>query len=73
MRKRITYKGLINGNFAIVCDNVPEGMIVDETIEYFQPDEGKVFQHNNEFFDIVIIQNDTNINEYEEVDIPEEE
>lgn len=72
MIKRTTYKGTIDGKFIIACDTIPEGMVANEIIEYFQPDNGKVFCKDGEFFNILIVTKDLNIEEYNEVDIPEE-
>ncbi len=69
MIKRITYKGTINGNFAIACDIAPENMIILEEVEYWQADEGKLFKKGNEYQNILIIGQDR-IEEWDEVPDP---
>jgi len=73
MEIRKTYKGTLNGAFCISCGHVEEGMEVQEEIQVCYPDEGKVFMKDGEEFSVVILKDGVNIEDYEEVDKPEEE
>lgn len=72
MKIRKSYKGLLNGVFGIWTDVMPDGLELQEEITFYVPDENKVFKKGNEYFDCVILKDDEKIEDYEEVDKPEE-
>ena len=68
-----TYKGILNGSYCISCGHIEEGMEVEEEITVYHPDAGKVFVKNDEEFTAVVLQDGEDIEDYEEVEKPEEE
>jgi hypothetical protein len=72
MQIKITYKGYINGIYGIYCGFKPDGLDVKEEIPVYYPDKGKIFIKNGEEFGAVILQEDENIEDYEEINISEE-
>jgi len=73
MEIRTTYKGYINGVYGIYCGFKPEGIVVEEEIPVYYPSESKIFIKDGEEFSAVVLQEGENIEDYEEVDIPEEQ
>ena len=71
MKLRNSYQGKINGFFAIATDTIPGGMTVEKMTIFYSPDEGKIFKKGDEFKSCLIDGQD-NINEWNEVDEPEE-
>ena len=72
MQTMITYKGTLNGVNGLWCGFKPEGVIVEEEITVYKPENGKVFYKDGEYFDCVIQKDGVNIEDYEEADAPEE-
>lgn len=72
MKIRKSYKGLLNGVFGIWTDVMPDGLELQEEITFYVPDENKAFKKGNEYFDCVILKDGEKIEDYEEVDKPEE-
>lgn len=68
MQIRKTYKGILNGSYCISCGHIEEGMIVEEEITIYYPDNGKVFIKDNTEYDYVIEQEGVTISDYEERD-----
>lgn len=73
MQIKITYKGYINGIYGIYCGFKPDGLEVTEEVPVYYPDEGKVFVKNGEYYSAVILNDSETIEDYTEVDAPEEE
>lgn len=73
MEIRITYKGTLNGVHGLWCGFKPEGIEVAEEIPVYYPDEGKIFIKDGEEFGTVVLQEGESIEDYTEVDIPEEQ
>lgn len=73
MEIRTTYKGYINGVYGIYCGFKPEGLEVEEEISVYYPDEGKIFIKDGEEFCAVVLQEGESIEDYEEVNAPEEQ
>lgn len=72
MKIRKSYKGLLNGVFGIWTDTIPNGLELQEEITFYVPDENKMFKKDKEYFDCVILKYDDKIEDYEEIDKPEE-
>lgn len=72
MKKRHSYIGVLNGISGIFCDQKPKGLKLKKTIDFYDADEGKIFKKGNEYFTSVVIKDDVNIEDYEEVEKPEE-
>ena len=72
MQTTITYKGKLNGVSGLWCGFCPEGIEVEEEITVYKPDEGKIFVKDGEECSAVVLQEGESIEDYEEVDIPEE-
>ena len=68
-----TYKGTLNGVHGLWCDFCPEGVEVEEEIIVYRPDEGKVFIKDGEEYGAIVLQEGESIEDYTEVDIPEEQ
>lgn len=74
MHTTTTYKGTLNDKYIISCDHITEGMIIEEEVTVYHPDEGKVFVKNNEKYSVVVLQENESIEDYQEVvDEKEEE
>lgn len=73
MKKRITYCGELNGVKGLWCGFKPKGLTVENEIEVFYADEGKVFVKDGEYFDSVVLKDGEKIKDYEEVEKPKEE
>ena len=67
-----TYKGILNGSYCISCGHIEEGMEVEEEITVYQPNAGKVFMKDGEEFSAVVLKEGESIEDYKEVDAPEE-
>ena len=66
-----SYSGYIGNVYAIVCGNIPEGMVIKEEKRVLQPDEGKYLFHNGTLIDgDVVLMDGENQEEYQEIDIP---
>lgn len=72
MQTSITYKGTLNGVSGLWCGFKPEGIEVEEEITVYKPDEGKIFIKDGEEYLAVVLQEGESIEDYEEVDAPEE-
>ena len=72
MQIKITYKGTLDGKYCISCGHIKEGMIVEEEINVYYPDEGKVFVKNDEKYTAVILKENETIEDYQEIAIEEE-
>ena len=72
MQMRKSYIGTRNGIAGIWCDFCPEDVEVKEVITYYQPDEGKIFQHKITLETTNFV-DESEIDQYEEVDLPQEE
>ena len=73
MEIKTTYKGYINGVYGIYCGFKPDSLKVEEEISVYYTSEGKIFIKDGEEFGAVILQKGENIEDYTEVDIPEEQ
>ena len=73
MQTTITYKGKLNGVNGLWCGFCPEGVEVEEEIIVYKPDEGKIFVKDGEEYSAVVLQEGESIEDYTEVDIPEEQ
>lgn len=73
MQVKTTYKGYINGVYGIYCGFKPEGLIVEEEIPIYYPDEGKVLVKDGEEYTAVVLQEGETIEEYTEVEKAEDE
>lgn len=73
MKFRKSYVGKLNGVWGVWCDQMPEGLELEKTNEFYVPDEGKIFKKGDEYFDIIMVSEGENPEDYEEVDIPEED
>lgn len=68
------YFGKVNGVYMNVCNKVPEGMIVKQEKTFIKPDEGKCFLYDNKIIKgEVCVEDEEQISEYKEIDLPEEE
>jgi len=67
-----TYKGTLDGKYIISCDHITEGMIIEEEVTVYHPDEGKIFIKDGEYYSAVVLQDGETIEGYQEVDEPEE-
>ena len=72
MEIKTTYKGYIDGVYGIYCGFKPKGLKNYEEVPVYYPDEGKVFVKDDEEYSAVVLQEDETIEDYEEIDIPEE-
>lgn len=70
MIERKSYKGTIDGVFAVWTDQCPEGAIIEEAITFYVPDEGYIFVKDGEFYDCVVIQNGVTIDQFLEIKDP---
>jgi hypothetical protein len=70
MIERKSYIGKLNGVSGIWCDQKPEDLDLTDVITFYNPDEGKVFIKDGEFFDSVVIKDGVNIEDYIEVKDP---
>ena len=73
MRLRHGYYGKVNGFNAYQVDTSDGLDIVERSIDFYSPDGGKIFSRNGELFSCVVIKDGINIEDYEEIDIPERE
>ena len=73
MQTSITYKGKLNGVSGLWCGFKPEGIEVEEEITVYKPDEGKIFIKDGEEYSAVVLREGENIEDYEEVNAPEEQ
>ena len=73
MYTKTTYKGYINGVYGIYCGFKPDNLEVTEEVLVYYPDEGKVFTKDGEIYSCVILQEGESINDYKEIDEPDEE
>lgn len=67
MKERKSYKGTLNGVFAIWTDQHPEDAVIQETVTFYTPDEGYIFVKDGEFYDCVVIQDGETIDMYVEI------
>ena len=72
MQIKTTYKGYIDGVYGIYCGFCPEGLEIVEEVPVYYPDEGKIFVKDGEEYSAVVLQEGETIEDYEEIDIPEE-
>ena len=73
MQIKTTYKGTKDGVYGIYCGFRPKGLKNVEEVTVYYPDEGKVFMKDGEEYGAVVLKDGETIEDYEEVDIPEEE
>ena len=74
MEIKTTYKGYINGVYGIYCGFKPDDLeMEEEEVPVYYPDEGKIFVKDGEEFGAVVLQEGESIEDYTEVDIPEEQ
>ena len=73
MQITITYKGTLNGVQGVWCGYYPKGAEIEEEITVYRADEGKVLVKDEEMETAVILKDGENIDEWEEIDEPEEE
>lgn len=73
MEIKTTYKGYINGVYGIYCGFKPDGLEVEEEVPVYYPSEGKIFIKDGEEYSAVVLQEGESIEDYTEVDIPEEQ
>ena len=66
-----TYKGNLNGIAGLWCGHLPEGVEVEEEITVYRPDEGKIFSKDGKLFFCVVLRDGVNIEDYQEIDMPE--
>lgn len=67
MQVKITYKGYKDGVYGIYCGFKPEGLIVEEEISVYYPDEGKIFVKDGQEYSYVILQEGETIEDYTEM------
>jgi hypothetical protein len=72
MQIKTTYKGYINGVYGIYCGFKPDGLDVEEEVPVYYPSEGKIFIKDGEEFGAVVLQEGESIEDYEEVNVPEQ-
>jgi hypothetical protein len=70
---KTTYKGTLNGVYGIYCGFKPDGLDVEEEVPVYYPSEGKIFIKDGEEYSAVVLQEGESIEDYTEVDIPEEQ
>lgn len=68
MEIRKTYKGYRNGVFGIWCGFKPEDAQIEEEINVYYPDKGKIFTKDGEEFTAVVLNNGETIDMYDEVE-----
>ena len=68
MQIKTTYKGYKNGIYGVYCGFKPEGLIVDEEVPVYYPDEGKIFVKDGKGYSFVVLQEGETINDYVEND-----
>ena len=73
MQIKITYKGTINGVYGIYCGFCPNGLDITDEVPVYYPDEGKIFIKDNEEYSCVVLQGGETIEDYEEIEIEEQE
>lgn len=67
MKTRHSYIGKLNGVSGVWCDVKPEGLELEREVEWYQPDDGKVFTKDGELFDSVVLQDGETIDMYVEI------
>ena len=70
MKERKSYIGKLNGISGVWCDQKPEGLEVEKEITFYSPDEGKMLCKDGEMFESIVIDENTKIEDYTEVDAP---
>lgn len=70
---KTTYKGTLNGIYGIWCGFCPEGVIVEEEIQVYYPDENKIFIKDGEKYSCVILKDGESIEDYAEIEREEED
>lgn len=66
-----SYAGYIGNVYAIVCDNIPEGMKVEKESTVIHPDDGKIFFKDGMFInEDIVLGPDEKPEDYQEIDIP---
>lgn len=73
MEIKTTYKGYLNNVFGIYCGFCPQGLDITEQVPVYYPSEGKVFVKDGEEYSAVVLQDGETIEDYQEIDIPEEQ
>lgn len=69
MKERKSYRGVLKGVCGVWVDKKPRGLVVEEEVVFYTPDDGKVFKKGDEFFDCVVIANgNKKIEDYDEVE-----
>lgn len=72
MQKHISYIGKLNGVYGVWCDKKPEGIELEKELIFYTPEEGKIFQKGDELFTTVILKEGESIEDYTEIDEPEQ-
>lgn len=70
MEKRTAYKGTLNGVYGVWCDKKPKGLKSAESFEFYTADEGKAFYKDGEYTSTVVIDENHNIEDYQEIVLP---
>lgn len=73
MKKLTTYIGKLDGVCGVWCGFKPHGIDVEKEVIVYRPEEGKVFQKGEEYFESVILGEGEKIKDYKEVDKPKED
>lgn len=67
MQLHTGYFGTLDNESAYSVDTVPTGMVVTDTVQFYLPDDGKMFTNGIVITDILIVGQDV-IEDYGEVD-----
>lgn len=70
MKKRKSYIGTLDGIKGVWTDKKPKGLEVEKEITFYSPDEGKMLCKDGELFESIVIDENTKIEDYTEVDAP---
>ena len=72
MQTRTTYKGTLDGVYGVWCGFKPKKAKIEEEILVYYPESGKALKKDDKFYDFVILKEGETIEEYVEVDAPED-
>ena len=73
MKERKSYIGTLKGVNGIWCDKKPKGIKLKETITFYTADKGKAFVKDGVLFTSVVIKDGVKIEDYVEVELPQQE